>query len=98
LLPPHLKVNFFEATTSLTPGEATVNNWADIPARIRTYAIQWREGTPIRNQCNSDATYYRVMKQLREHGLDCSKPCNVMTLVQRIEVVKVQPLPSRRAA
>jgi hypothetical protein len=78
--------------------QATVNNWSDMPKWLRTYAVEWREGSPIRNQCNSDATYYRVMKQLREHGLDCSKPCNVMTLVQRIEVVKVQPLPSRRVA
>lgn len=78
--------------------QATAESWVDIPPRIRQYAVLWRDGTPLRSQCKSDATFYRVRKQLLAHGIDVSMPCNVMTLCRRIEVVKVIPLPARRAA
>lgn len=84
--------------------QATAETWSDIPIRIRHYAVMWRDGVPLRSQCiGSDgafvsSTYYRVLKQLKAYGLDCSQPCNVMTLVQRIQVVKVMPLPARRVA
>lgn len=78
--------------------QVTAENWLDIPPRIRQYAALWRDGISLRNQCKSDATFYRVRKQLLEYGLDCSQPCNVMTLVRRIETVKVIPLQARRVA
>lgn len=91
-------VIFAEFSNEIFKEQATSNNWNDIPSRIRHYAIAWRDGEPLRSQCSSDATFYRVRKQLLEYGLDVSQPCNVMTLVRRIEVVRVMPLPARRAA
>lgn len=91
-------VTFAEFSAQVFKEQATVESWCDIPPRIRQYAVLWRDGTPLRAQCKSDATYYRIRKQLLEHGIDVSQPCNVMTLVRRIEVVKVMPLPARRVA
>lgn len=84
--------------------QTTAESWLDIPPRLRQYAVLWRDGVPLRNQCVtsdgsfSKSTYYRVLNQLLSHGIDASQPCNVMTLVRRIETVKVIPLPARRAA
>lgn len=91
-------VIFAEFSNQIFRDQATAESWLDIPPRIRQYAVLWRDGVPLRNQCKSDATFYRVRKQLLEHGIDASQPCNVMTLVRRVEVVKVMPLPARRAA
>lgn len=78
--------------------QTSVENWKDIPSRIRHYAVLWRDGVDLRNQCTSQRTYYRVLKALREYGIDASQPCNILTLTRRIEVVKVQPLQARRVA
>lgn len=78
--------------------QATAESWLSIPPRIRQYAVLWRDGQSLRSQCKSDATYYRIRKQLMEHGIDASQPCNVVTLLRRVEVVKVMPLPARRIA
>jgi len=91
-------VIFLEYSNQVFREQATAESWNSIPPRLRQYAILWRDGTPLRAQCKSDATFYRVRKQLLEHGIDASVPCNVMTLTRRIEVVKVQPLQARRAA
>lgn len=89
---------FSEFSNEVFREQATAESWLDIPPRIRQYAVLWRDGTPLRAQCKSDATFYRIRKQLLQHGIDASQPCNVMTLVRRIEVVKVVPLNARRAA
>jgi hypothetical protein len=91
-------VTYLEYSKQVFRDQATAETWQDIPPRLRQYAVLWRDGTPLRNQCKSDATYYRIRKALLEHGIDASQPCNVMTLTRRIEVVKVMPLPARRAA
>lgn len=91
-------VIFAEFSKQVFKEQATAESWMSIPDRLRKYAVLWRDGTPLRAQCKSDATFYRVRKQLLEHGIDASQPCNVMTLVRRIEVVKVMPLPARRIA
>lgn len=91
-------VIFGEFSKQVFRDQATAESWLDIPSRIRQYAVLWRDGVPLRAQCRSDATFYRIRKQLLEHGIDASQPCNVMTLVRRIEVVKVIPLPARRVA
>lgn len=91
-------VTFLEFSNQVFRDQATAESWLDIPPRLRQYAVLWRDGTPLRNQCKSEATFYRVRKALLMHGIDASQPCNVMTLVRRIEVVKVMPLPARRAA
>jgi hypothetical protein len=91
-------VIFREFSKQVFRDQATAESWMDIPAGLRQYAVLWRDGVPLRAQCKSDATFYRVRRKLLEHGIDASQPCNVMTLVRRIEVVKVVPLPARRVA
>ncbi len=91
-------VIYAEFSNQVFREQATAESWLDIPPRIRQYAVLWRDGVPLRNQCKSDATFYRVRKQLLDYGVDASQPCNVMTLVRRVEVVKVMPLPARRSA
>lgn len=91
-------VTFGRFASEVFREQATAESWLDIPSRIRQYAVLWRDGVPLRAQCKSDATFYRIRKQLLDHGIDVSQPCNVMTLVRRIEVVKVIPLPARRVA
>lgn len=89
---------FAEFSNQVFKDQAKASTWTDLPPRLRTYAVMWREGIPLRNQCKSDATFYRVLAQLREYGIDASQPCNIVTLTQRIEVIKVMPLPARRVA
>lgn len=91
-------ITYLEYSNQVFREQATAESWLEIPSRIRQYAVLWRDGTPLRNQCQSDATYYRIRKQLLGYGIDASQPCNVMTLVRRIETVKVMPLQARRAA
>ena len=91
-------ITYLEYSNQVFREQATAESWLEIPSRIRQYAVLWRDGTPLRNQCQSDATYYRIRKQLLSFGIDASQPCNVMTLVRRIETVKVMPLQARRAA
>lgn len=91
-------VTFAEFANEVFLEQTTAESWCDIPPRIRQYAVLWRDGVPIENQCNNRQTKNRILRRLKEYGIDASQPCNVMTLVRRIEVVKVMPLPARRAA
>ncbi|MDD5385518.1 MAG: phage/plasmid replication protein [Gallionella sp.] len=91
-------VTFLEYSNQVFRDQATAESWLDIPPRIRQYAVLWRDGTPLQNQCKTKSHFYTIRKRLLEYGIDASQPCNVMTLVRRIEVVKVMPLPARRAA
>lgn len=91
-------ITYLEYSNQVFREQATAESWNSIPPRLRQYAVLWRDGIPLRSQCKSDATFYRIRKALLEHGVDVSQPCNVMTLVRRIEVVKVMPLQCRRVA
>ena len=91
-------ITFLEYSNQIFRDQATAESWLDIPPRIRQYAVLWRDGVPLQNQCKTKSTYLRIRRRLLEYGIDASQPCNVMTLVRRIEVVKVLPLPARRAA
>lgn len=91
-------VIFAQFSDQVFKGQTTAENWMDIPPRLRCYAICWRDGVPVRNQTNSERSCRRVLLLLREYGIDASQPCNIVTLTQRIEVVKVQPLQARRFA
>ena len=77
--------------------QATAENWNSIPVRLRHYAIMWRDGHSLRSLCKAKTTYYRVLKELKAHGVDCTQPCNVMNIVRRVEVVKIMPLNSLRS-
>lgn len=72
-----------------------VQTWAELPPKLRTYAVLWREGTDIRTMC-SKTTYYRVRKELLEHGIDIGTPCNVLALTRKTRIVEITPLPALR--
>ena len=73
-----------------------VTQWSDIPLRLRGYAVLWRDGEDIRNHV-SQATYYRIRKQLLEgFGIDIGVRCNVQSLTRRVQTVTVTPINALR--
>lgn len=73
----------------------SVENWSEIPARLRQYAVLWRDGVDVRTVC-SVPTYYRVRTKLREYGIDIGTPCNVMALTRVTRAVEIRPVPALR--
>lgn len=72
--------------------------WTDIPSRLRSWAVLWRDGHDVRNQMSKSA-YYRIRKTLLDdHGIDIGVPCNVQALTRRVQTVMVQPLNAYRNA
>lgn len=79
-------------------GQIDVNRWTDIPPKLRTWAVLWRDGDDIRNHL-SQSGYYKVRKQLHEgYGIDIGVPCNVQSLSRRVQVVEVRPINALRDA
>jgi hypothetical protein len=75
----------------------SVEDWSEIPMRLRHYAVLWRDGVDIRTQ-TSRATYFRVRGKLLEFGIDIGTPCNVVALVRRSREVTVRQVSALRAA
>ena len=75
-----------------------VQEWTDIPARLRTYAILWRDGDDIRRHFKSISGYYKVAAKLRDYGIDITMPCNVVALSRRVQTVFVTPISALRSA
>lgn len=79
-------------------GRIDVNRWSDIPPRLRTWAVLWRDGEDIRQHL-STSRYYAVAKKLREeYGIDIAQPCNVLSLTRRVQLVQVMPINALRRA
>nr|WP_172955043.1 phage/plasmid replication protein [Sterolibacterium denitrificans] len=69
-----------------------VEDWSEIPFRLRTYAILWRDGQLPQM---SRSTFFRVRSRLKDYGIDISVPCNVLSLSKRvrsIDLVQVDAL------
>ncbi len=78
--------------------QVETTNWSQIPAKLRTWAILWRDGEDIRNHLQK-SRYYTVRKLLLEdHGIDIGVPCNVQSLTRRVQTVTVTPLYAYREA
>lgn len=77
--------------------QASVEEWGDIPQRIRHWAVLWRDGQDVRSMM-SRASFYRVRARLLEHGLDIGIPCNVVALSSRRRAVSVVNVCAERAA
>ena len=75
--------------------QATVDTWAQLPPSLRQHAILWRDGTDPKTYL-AKSRYYLVRKQLKEHGLDISSPCNVMTLTQKVKTIALSYAPTLR--
>lgn len=72
--------------------------WKEIPIKLRTWAVLWRDGENIRSQMSKSA-YYRVRKSLLEdHGIDIGVPCNVQSLTHKVQTVTVRPISALREA
>lgn len=75
-----------------------VTRWADIPPRLRSWAVLWRDGEDIRNHLKL-SQFYAVRNQLREQfGIDIGVPCNVQSLTRRVQTVTVTPINALRSA
>lgn len=73
-------------------------NWADIPPKLRVWALLWRDGDDIRNHLKQ-SQYYAVRKALLDdYGLDIGVPCNIQALTRRVQTVTVTPINALRAA
>lgn len=70
-------------------------DWHLIPAKLRTHALLWRDGTSPKSYLKR-SQFYNVKRQLLEYGIDIDTPCNIMTLTTRVREVKFQPLPCLR--
>ena len=75
-----------------------VEDWGAIPARLRQYAILWRDGSDLRTLFKSRSGFYKVKAALRDFGLDVGVPCNVVALTQRCRTVEVRPVSALRVA
>lgn len=75
----------------------SAEDWTNYPKNLRQHAVLWRDGTDPKSYL-AHTQYYKVRKQLLEHGLDISRPCNVMNLTRQIKVIEMRMLPSLRRA
>lgn len=76
---------------------ATAEDWSNFPRSIRQHAVLWRDGTDPRSYLNK-SQYYNVKRQLLEHGLDISRPCNVLNLTRQIKTIELRKIQTLRAA
>lgn len=76
----------------------SVTDWSEIPARLRQYAILWRDGFDVRCEFKSPSGYYKVRTKLMEYGIDIGTSCNVMALTRFARVVEVVPVSALREA
>ncbi len=77
--------------------QAAVEDWSQIPPRLRTYAVLWRDGVDCRTVL-SRSQFYKTASKLREFGIDIATACNVVALVRQSREVVVQQVNARRAA
>lgn len=75
----------------------SVHDWADIPPKLRCWAVLWRDGNDIRTELKK-SQYYTVRRALLGYGIDIGAPCNVTALVRASRIVEVTPVNTLRAA
>lgn len=76
---------------------ATAEDWSQFPVKLRSHAVLWRDGTDPRSYL-SQSQYYKVRSALLEHGLDISRPCNVLNLTRQIKTIELRKIQTLRAA
>lgn len=75
----------------------SVQDWGDMPHRLRALAVLWRDGVDLRGLLSNGA-YYRSRSKLIEYGIDIGAPCNVMALTRNCRIVEVAPVSALREA
>lgn len=95
--PDMAQIIYGRFSAQLFKEQATVEDWHDIPPRLRQYAILWRDGVDVRGMLPR-SSWYRTVSQLREYGVDIAVPCNVVALTRRVKEIRVTPVSSLREA
>jgi len=91
------KIIYGRFAKELFKDTVSVEDWAQLPPRLRTWAVLWRDGVDIRNLV-SRPTWFRIKSRLREYGINLDVPCNVVALTSRCRTIEVTPLHSLREA
>ncbi|BBO20878.1 MAG: hypothetical protein HKUEN07_03720 [Rhodocyclaceae bacterium] len=91
------KIIYGRFASELFRESTSVEEWGDIPARLRGHAILWRDGVDLR-QIMSQSAWYRTKSRLLEFGVDIRVPCNVVALTSRCRTIEIEPLHCIREA
>lgn len=91
------KIIYGRFANELFRDAVSVEDWNEIPVKLRVWAFLWRDGGDIRSQV-SRSRFYAIKSGLRDFGIDISIPCNVVALTQRCRTIEVTPLHSLRDA
>lgn len=75
----------------------SVTDWAEIPTKLRSYAVLWRDGVDIRTVLGK-SQYYATRSKLMEYGIDIGTACNVTALARHCRIVEVAPVSALREA
>lgn len=75
--------------------QATMDEWASFPPKLRQHAILWRDGTDPKSYLSKSA-YYRVRSELLHLGLDISSPCNITALQCKVKTIQLAYAPTLR--
>lgn len=79
-------------------GSVQASCWQEIPYRLRSWAVLWRDGEDLRNHM-SRSQFFKVRRQLLDgYGIDVGLACNVHALTRSVQVVKVRPVNALRLA
>ena len=84
-------------SSQILHNQLKAEDWTLLPVGLRQHAIMWRDGVDPRTYLKK-TQYYKATKQLRQHGIDISRPCNVMNLVQQVQVLTMRSVPCLRRA
>lgn len=82
------KIVYGRFLKELERDQAAVEDWNDIPSRLRHWAVLWRDGQDVRGMM-SRASFYRTRVKLLEFGIDLSCEANVVALSSRRRTVEV---------
>lgn len=91
------KIIYGRFASELFRDGVSVEDWNEIPVKLRVWAYLWRDGGDIRAQV-SRSRFYAIKSGLRDFGIDIGIPCNVVALTRRCRSIDVMPLPSIREA
>lgn len=91
------KIIYGRFASELFKDTSSVEDWSEIPLRLRHYAVLWRDGVDLR-QTMSRSAWFAAKSRLKDYGVDIGVPCNVVALTRRCRTIDIMPLPSIREA
>lgn len=91
------KIIYGRFANELFKDAVSVEDWSQLPPRLRIWAVLWRDGVDVRSQLGR-SQFYAVKSKLKDYGIDICVPCNVIALTSRCRTIEVTPLNSLRDA